>query len=330
MPQTEYTKTELARIIKAVESEFTEQLKKAESTTMAKSEDGEKEEKPEKESPKDSEEHEHSEKKPEKESESHEDHEDSHDYDDEDMKHMHEMYGSMSKGELKAHHDAVKRCLDALEGHAGGPTGEPDGSPGEKEIGHDPEPIKKAEHSDGLIKPQPPKGSPGAQSQASKDQKNLSDLEKAEEERTRESGGKIEKTPGPKGSPGAQSPASKDQRNLSDMEKSEKTEFDLVKSELESIKSEKEKLQKTLDSTQEFLTKLVSKIPAPKGKAITEIGVLAKTEEGSQVTEMSKSEITSRLLAKSRDMNTTPADRAAINAFYLNGADVSTISHLLK
>lgn len=35
-----------------------------------------------------------------------------HGYDDEDLAHMHSMYSSMSHGELKAHHDAVKKCLD--------------------------------------------------------------------------------------------------------------------------------------------------------------------------------------------------------------------------
>jgi len=35
-----------------------------------------------------------------------------HGYDDEDMDHMHKMYMSMSKAELKAHHDAVRKCLD--------------------------------------------------------------------------------------------------------------------------------------------------------------------------------------------------------------------------
>lgn len=36
------------------------------------------------------------------------------DYDEEDLKHMHDMYSSMSKAELKAHHEAVKK---AYEGH---------------------------------------------------------------------------------------------------------------------------------------------------------------------------------------------------------------------
>lgn len=34
------------------------------------------------------------------------------DYDEEDHAHMQKMYASMSRGELKAHHDAVKRALD--------------------------------------------------------------------------------------------------------------------------------------------------------------------------------------------------------------------------
>jgi hypothetical protein len=38
---------------------------------------------------------------------------DDHGYDDEDMEHMHQMYSSMSHGELKAHHDAVRKALDA-------------------------------------------------------------------------------------------------------------------------------------------------------------------------------------------------------------------------
>jgi hypothetical protein len=39
---------------------------------------------------------------------------DAHDYDDEDMSAMVQMYQGMSRGELKAHHDAIKQCLDAM------------------------------------------------------------------------------------------------------------------------------------------------------------------------------------------------------------------------
>jgi hypothetical protein len=36
-----------------------------------------------------------------------------HGYDDEDMDHMHQMYSSMSKPELKAHHDTIRKCLES-------------------------------------------------------------------------------------------------------------------------------------------------------------------------------------------------------------------------
>jgi hypothetical protein len=37
-----------------------------------------------------------------------------HGYDDEDMGHMQSMYGSMSRGELKAHHDCIRKCMDGM------------------------------------------------------------------------------------------------------------------------------------------------------------------------------------------------------------------------
>lgn len=37
-----------------------------------------------------------------------------HGYDDEDMQHMHSMYSSMSKPELKAHHDTIRKCMDGM------------------------------------------------------------------------------------------------------------------------------------------------------------------------------------------------------------------------
>lgn len=38
----------------------------------------------------------------------------SHGYDEEDMKHMEAMYASMSKPELKAHHDCIRKCMDSM------------------------------------------------------------------------------------------------------------------------------------------------------------------------------------------------------------------------
>lgn len=37
-----------------------------------------------------------------------------HGYDEEDMNHMISMYSSMSRGELKAHHDAIRKCMDGM------------------------------------------------------------------------------------------------------------------------------------------------------------------------------------------------------------------------
>lgn len=37
-----------------------------------------------------------------------------HGYDSEDMEHMHSMYSSMSKPELKAHHDCIRKCMDGM------------------------------------------------------------------------------------------------------------------------------------------------------------------------------------------------------------------------
>jgi hypothetical protein len=37
-----------------------------------------------------------------------------HGYDDEDMAHMHSMYSSMPRSELKAHHDCIRKCMDGM------------------------------------------------------------------------------------------------------------------------------------------------------------------------------------------------------------------------
>lgn len=133
-----YTEKELAKLIEDVEKEFTAHLAKTEesNSSLAKSEgeavslakaeeeaekkpakeESESEEKPaveakdeSKDEPKDETkapaEEGKKEEKPAAESEEH-------GYDEEDLEHMNKMYGSMSKAELKAHHDAIKGCLD--------------------------------------------------------------------------------------------------------------------------------------------------------------------------------------------------------------------------
>lgn len=127
-----YTDVELMKVLESVEKEFNTQLAKAEESklaNLAKSEDKanpkdekkpeEKEDKKEEPKAKEGEEpkkadgeKQEAEKAPAEESKKPEGQEDGHGYDDEDMEHMHKMYMSMSKAELKAHHDSVRKALD--------------------------------------------------------------------------------------------------------------------------------------------------------------------------------------------------------------------------
>jgi len=318
----QYTEKELAKLIEDVEREFTAHLSKSEeSFKLAKSEDcedksedkkkdkeskiekSEDEEKKEdkstdkdKEAKEAKEADEADEAKSKDEAEAHDDksHDDDecHDYDDEDIEHMHKMYRSMSKGELKAHHDAIMKCIE--EGKA-------------------------------------PRGAKGPVSDASKEQDKIAkhglsaEQIKAKLKKSDGSGGEISPSE-PKGALGAKSPASEDQKNLSDMEKNmEKTEA----TELQLLKSENENLKKNFEAITEFLTKLVKKT-APEGKAITSLDVVAKSE-GDGRKQLTKSEINAILLRKASDPSLQKSDREAINSYYLNGqVNVNSISHLLK
>jgi len=150
----EYTEEQLKNLIGEVEKEFTAHLSKAEeSFKLAKSEFPPKKEEPKKDEPKEKDEAKASsesggeskkpmeEEKPgdkgvkdqdqqkageaplPKEGEPGEPQagdkladgqDEGHGYDDEDMNHMHAMYSSMSKPELKAHHDSVRRAMDSM------------------------------------------------------------------------------------------------------------------------------------------------------------------------------------------------------------------------
>lgn len=333
----QYTEIELAKLIETVESEFTAHLNKAESeyklsaksksdTPLLKSE--EKEEKDKKADEK-HEDHDRKEEKEdhdehEKSAKESEDHEAPCDYDEEDLAHMHKMYKSMSQAERKAHHDSIRKAMDE---HAMGPTGEPHPSAPAQPL--KPETMGKAE--DGLIEPCPPSGTVGPESPASKaNGEKLDKYKMKKAEHTRESGGEISETGDPKGPPGAKSPASDASKSVQMSSKIEKSE-EFLKSELEAEKAKSLELKKSLDAVSEFLTKFVNKLEAPRGKAVTEIAALAKNEDFAiSVNEMSKSDITAKLLQKSQDPNLSKSDREAINNFYLNQTNVNTISHLLK
>jgi hypothetical protein len=286
----QYTEIELKELIKAVETEFSAHLAKAEVSaqpeTLAKAEGEKKEEKPseEKEAPA------KEEPKEEKEAPKAEDKKDeapakeegeaaapakeeaaapaaeeapvapsadegASGYDAEDIAHMDAMYMSMSKAELLAHHDSCVRALDAIG----------------------------AEHTHAAP------AAPAAEA------------------------------PAAPAAPAGDMSMAKSEAN---------PELELAKSEAAAEKAKSEQLQKSLDTVTEFLTKLVKKVP--QGKAITQYEQVAKSESAESEKELSKSEINSKLLAKSADPKLSKSDRDAINAYYLNQSNVSTISHLLK
>lgn len=105
-------------------------------------------------------------------------------------------------------------------------------------------------------------------------------------------------------------------------------EVEILKSEVEAHKAKSEELKKNLDAVQEFLTKLVKKVP--QGKAITAYEQVAKSESAEDEKQLTKTEVKELLSKKAADPTLTKSDRDAINAFYLNDAHINTISHLLK
>ena len=102
----------------------------------------------------------------------------------------------------------------------------------------------------------------------------------------------------------------------------------LNKSEIDALKTENESLKKNV---QDLLTAVegfvVSKAQAPARKAITEIGVLGKSE-GAVSKQLNKSEITSILDAKTRE-SLSNSDRDLINNYYSGKCSVDQIKHLL-
>lgn len=272
----QYTEKELSQLISDVEKEFAGVLAKSEeanSAALVKAEDKpeeKKEEKPEEKKPEHKEEHKEEEHKEEPKAESKEDahaepkHEEKHaeekhehqaedgcDYDEQDMDHMHNMYRSMKKGELKAHHDSVKKALDH---HGMAKCG-------------DMAMAKSETDTAVVITPEVIK---------------------------------------------------------------EDKEMELLKSEVEAQKAKNDSLQKNLDAVQAFLTKLVEVKAAPKAKAITSLEAITKSEGAQEEKTLTKNEVDAILLKKSADYKLAKSDRELINAFYLNGTSINTITHLLK
>lgn len=107
------------------------------------------------------------------------------------------------------------------------------------------------------------------------------------------------------------------------------SEMELLKSEVEAQKAKNEELKKNLDVVTEFLSKLNRKI-APPAKAITSLDVIAKSEATEETKELTKSEVKAVLAKKVYDPTLSKSDREAINAFYLNDANIDSVRHLLK
>jgi|WetSurMetagenome_2_1015567.scaffolds.fasta_scaffold195324_2 hypothetical protein len=117
--------------------------------------------------------------------------------------------------------------------------------------------------------------------------------------------------------------------------KVENKENDLVKSELEAAKAANEELKKTNEELKKNFEGIVTALKtrfvkpvAPKQKAITELGVLNKTEETVPV--LSEKEIRSKLTEKAKDPSLTKSDRDLINKYCYNQIKVEAIKHLLK
>ena len=289
-----YTETELAKLIQSVEAEFTAHLAKAE-------EHFEPEHKDAKEEPKHHEEHKkahHEEKESEEHKESPE-----HDYDDEDMEHMHKMYMSMHKGEIHAHHHALKKAMEhhGLTCHDLEEEKEHHGKEeAEEEHHHGKEEEETKAHHE---KKEAIKG-------ALKEPKEMEKVEKPTELKPH------------------------DKHEISHKELHEKSkdigsEPEIQKSEIAALKAERDGLKKNLDVITEWLKGQASKA-APQSKAITRLDSITKSEETKEVATLSKTEITTILTKKSSEPSLSKSDRELINAYYLDGASLTSISHLLK
>lgn len=196
-----------------------------------------------------------------------------HGYDDEDMQHMQALYASMSKPELKAHHDCIRKCMDSMG------------------LAKCEETMVKTEMEDGAQDGHRPNGGPHDGEAASK-----------------------------------KTPAASDTQAMTKSE--DDAVVSLLKSEIAALKASDTEKQKNLEAVEAFLKKFVK--PAPAGKAIVSLDIIAKTESASQDKPLSKSEIDAKLIAKAKDVTLAKSDRDAINSYYCGSKDITKVSHLLK
>lgn len=123
--------------------------------------------------------------------------------------------------------------------------------------------------------------------------------------------------------------------NIEDMTKSEQesSESKMLKSENEGLKSENEDLKKSLETVLSSLKKMViGGSNGPQRKAITELSVIAKSEESTKdekdFSKITSSEIASTLSSKVRGGELKKSDNEAIVNYY-QSKDIELIKHLL-
>ena len=109
----------------------------------------------------------------------------------------------------------------------------------------------------------------------------------------------------------------------------ENDEVTLLKAELDAVKAANSELKKNFEGVIEALkARFVKKPAAPKQKAITELGVLAKTE-GKEDAELSREQVIKKLGEKAKDPSLKKSDRDLINAYCYNKVNVTAIKHLI-
>jgi len=107
-----------------------------------------------------------------------------------------------------------------------------------------------------------------------------------------------------------------------------KAEIEKKAAEIADLKKSNDDLKKTVDLVTQVLSKLGKR--APQAKAITEIGFIKKSEDGTEEKPaFSKAEVTAALNRKAQDPSLSKADREKINQFCLAGAPVESVKHLL-
>lgn len=131
-----------------------------------------------------------------------------------------------------------------------------------------------------------------------------------------------------------------------DLQSDDNGQVDLLKSEVDGLREENESLKSQMQKSEESfkkLTDIVAKFikgsKAPKQRAITKIEYVARSKDedvlnknesdSTDVSKLSKSEISRRLSEKIRGGKLEKSEREKIDQYYLEDQDINLIKHLL-